>query len=450
MTAPSEDLEKLTLGDRGMVLTRAGAARARGSPSNRRQGSGNGSGRIIIESKNSGIEYDVGGLDEVARERAEVGLGDDNQIDMNYCTEREGYYAFHISDHITVRIGTGEPQYRIPQCTCGANEKGIACKHIYWLEDQLLIEAPDSARSEAVKLASDGSQILNRLPSVVIDNIGLDEIAENRGWVLHNDGQDTEEEMTEMLSVFEPSGNLPSEFKAGTPGNSLQYVAHSRIYKEFSNLLTQYAVDNVGMFHRLRDIITPDFQATVFFEKMGNRASQAFKALDEYVTRGPTIDESCDVITCADRLDELLEEIDEGYVQRVSSGPLRSKEAANKAASALIVILEGVVERNGDAYANTAWKRVSQNEPEQDRNLYLRLIGAPLEAHGPFVLDVLKNIPHEVIRNHLERLSGIAQMLESYGAPQRYRNMLRIIMSQDSRKRSNPEVGGSSSKKPMK
>jgi hypothetical protein len=149
-------------------------------------------------------------------------------------------------------------------------------------------------------------------------------------------------------------------------------------------------------------------------------------------------------------LDELLEEIDEGYVQRVSSGPLRSKEAANKAASALIAILEGVVERNGDAYANTAWKRVSQNEPEQDRNLYLRLIGAPLEARGPFVLDALKNIPHEVIRNHLERLSGIAQMLESYGAPQRYRNMLRIIMSQDSRKRSNPEVGGSSSKKPMK
>jgi hypothetical protein len=128
MTAPSEDLEKLTLGDREMVLTRAGAARKRGSPSNRREGSGNGNDRIIIESKNSGIEYDVGGLDEVARERAEVGLGDDNQIDMNYCTEREGYYAFHISDHITVRIGTGEPQYRIPQCTCGANEKGIACK----------------------------------------------------------------------------------------------------------------------------------------------------------------------------------------------------------------------------------------------------------------------------------------------------------------------------------
>ncbi|OCL11356.1 hypothetical protein AOQ84DRAFT_192062 [Glonium stellatum] len=450
MTAPSEDLEKLSLGDRKMVQTRAGAARQRGSGSNQRQASGNGNGRIIVQSTKSGIKYDITGLDEIARQRAEVGLGDDNQIGMNYCTEWDEYYAFHISDRITVRIGTGESQYRIPQCTCGANDKGIACKHIYWLEDQLVSEAPDSVRPEVVKLVSDGSQILSGLPSVVIENVGFEEIAENRQWVVHNDGQDTEEEMMEMLSVFEPSGNLPSEFKEDTPGKPVQHLSHSRIYKEFSNFLTQYAVDDVGMFHRLQDIITPDFRATVFFEKMANRASQAFKALDDYVTRGPTTNESCDIVTCAERLDELLEEIDEAYEERVSSGPLRSKEAANKAASALILILEGVVERNGDAYANTSWKRISQNEVEQDKNLYLRLIGAPLEARGPFVLDVLKNIPFEVIRNHLERLSGIADMLESYEAPQRYRNMLRFIMSQDSRKRPNPEVGGGSSKKPMK
>ncbi|OCK82877.1 hypothetical protein K432DRAFT_323449 [Lepidopterella palustris CBS 459.81] len=450
-TPPSEDFRNLNLGEGEMVATTR-ARSARNLSSNQPQGPGNSPTREnIIISDSTGIKYDVSDLDEQARRRAEVGLGDEtDSITVKYCTEKEdegeSYYVFKISDQISVRLGTDHPRYNVPDCTCGANEGGIACKHIYWLEDQIAIQAPPAARTRPIHLASDGSRLLDMSPSKAIDRIKFENIAKNQGWVLHEDGSDLEdadEKMLEMLSVFEPSGALPNEFKDGTGPKHSQ---SSRIYKQFANLITKYAIDDVGMFHQLRQIIPPGFEATIFFEKMNDRVSKTFDAFDEYVESGPAAGDQCDVVTCADRLNDL----ERGIQERVAEG-FGAKDAAIHAAAALITILEGVVERKGDAYENISWTRVkSEDEEAQEIDLYERLIGDPVDESRPFILGVLKDFPEEIRRIHVDRLSSIGEKLESYHAPKRYLNLFRTITFQGSRKRLNPEAGGSSAKKPMK
>ena len=52
---------------------------------------------------------------------------------MKYCAVSEDEYSpggspkkfFHLEDEITVAMGG---RLRRPECTCGANEKGLACK----------------------------------------------------------------------------------------------------------------------------------------------------------------------------------------------------------------------------------------------------------------------------------------------------------------------------------
>ncbi|KAF2810164.1 uncharacterized protein BDZ99DRAFT_462762 [Mytilinidion resinicola] len=407
----------------------------------------------------SGIRYDVSALEEEVRQRVEAALGDDHHIRINYCVEREGdenepdgYYAFRISDQISIRVGTDHPGYQVPKCSCGGNVGGIACKHIFWLEDQLANEDPETFRSGLIPLTADGSKIKNQPPSKVIDDIGLEEIAERKDWVLQDDAEDPEEEMTEMLSVFEPSRALANEMKEvsgqGSPASHKSISPHSRIYKEFTNLITEYATEDIGMLYRIREIITPGFQAEVFFEKMSDRATESFREIDETLTRGATAIDSCDIPTIAERLKRLVKGIEEGYSERVSGSESPSKQAAIKAAAALIDILEGVVDRNQDM----AWTRLgNDDEPIQARNIFAYLIGAPLDSSSHFVLDVLKDLPQDVVVEYQKsRLDSIRAKLIASNAPPAYMNLFRKIISQESKKRSNPEVGGSSAKKPMK
>jgi hypothetical protein len=326
-------------------------------------------------------------------------------------------------------------------------------QHIFWLEDQLANEDPEAFRTGLVTLTTDGVSIKNQSPSKVIDNVGLEAIASHKHWVLQDDAEDPEEEMTEILSVFEPSRLLPNEMKSapveGSPTSQKGMSPHSRIYREFTELITEYATEDIGIFYRLRQIINPGFQAEVFFEKMSDRGIECFRDLDEYLTRGPTAIESCDIPTTADRLRNLVDGIEVGYCERVSESESPSKSAAVKAVAALIDILEGVVDRNRDL----TWNRLGDDdEPTQARSLFGYLIGAPPDTNtnSYFVLDVLKDFPQDIVGPQKDRLSSIHAKLVSSNAPPPYMALFRKILSQESKKRSNPEMGGSSAKKPMK
>lgn len=137
----AEQFSKLSLGE-DMVTTRAGAARAARAST---QSSGHSeedqpipsvestvspTPSLVISTKN--LHYNVSAFDTDLRRRAKRGL-EGSDIRLKYCAVSEDEHSpngspkkfFHLDDDIIVAMGG---KLRRPECTCGANEKGLACK----------------------------------------------------------------------------------------------------------------------------------------------------------------------------------------------------------------------------------------------------------------------------------------------------------------------------------
>lgn len=344
--------------------------------------------------------------------------------------------------------------------------------------------ASASRRPALCGLLRDGSLLSGRPPFELIRSIGFSVLANRHGWPIagvpeeeeideeqdesdleesEDEEDEVEEEINDMLSVFEPSGALPDEFKRDDFGADLS--PRSQVYKRFGNVVKEYAVQDEGMLNRLREIIRPDFRANVFFDKMRLRAERAFGALNEYIRRGPTSPNlTYDVVQCARVLIRLVQDIESGLDNRVRNNP-RQMEAANRATAALLYILQGIANRNFDAYSGITWNRLAAvNEPVQNRNLYILLVGTPPRISpsqgvsrgfsppgGLFVVDLLQRFPRDVIKNHLEQLTIVTEKVALNGAPDAFIKALRdILTSYDSRKRPTSDTQGSSSKKPVR
>jgi hypothetical protein len=132
----AEALSKLSLAD-NMVTTRAAAARARTAPVEQAQSSASSSSPSpppssvsptpsLVEAA-SGLKYDVAAFEHESRRAAKHGLMD-NDIKMKYCRlldEESNQYLFYLDDEIQIAMGG---RYLVPRCTCGANDRGSACK----------------------------------------------------------------------------------------------------------------------------------------------------------------------------------------------------------------------------------------------------------------------------------------------------------------------------------
>jgi hypothetical protein len=81
----------------------------------------------LIESA-FGLKYNISDFDDDVRKRAKIAMMKDNDIKMKYCRaspDERVKYTFYIDDDITIAMGGS---YRVPKCSCGANEGGKACK----------------------------------------------------------------------------------------------------------------------------------------------------------------------------------------------------------------------------------------------------------------------------------------------------------------------------------
>lgn len=135
-----EQFSKLSL-EEEMVTTRARAAQATRSGSGSQQSSENDHSLQSVETSSTtsstpslvistnNLQYNVSALNKDLRRRVKKAL-EDGEIKMKYCTfssdqSVDGVKRFIIDDDITVTLGGSFVQ---PKCSCGANEKGIACK----------------------------------------------------------------------------------------------------------------------------------------------------------------------------------------------------------------------------------------------------------------------------------------------------------------------------------
>lgn len=289
----------------------------------------------------------------------------------------------------------------------------------------------------------------------ILNNKGLEGVAGELNWILQkedlpDDEESLRDEITKMLSVFEPQDALPGEFK--TPPESPLTSERSRSYREFAKLVTDYTVRDPGLFLQLRDVIDPGFQRRVFFEKIDTRITRTFHALDEYIAHGPMNASPeaprFDVPSCAGQLRDLVNAVDDFCREQDEDDP-DARVIAVRAAAALIAILDGVVDHNVNSYVNNPPGLEAPSNPIEN-NLFVALIGSHTDGDSMFVLDTLRSLPQEdVLRNHWEILQGIEQKLAGADTPSNYEITFRNFVH-DSRKRAASEVREGEPKRAMK
>lgn len=266
-------------------------------------------------------------------------------------------------------------------------------------------------------------------PFELIERRQLSELAEHQEWLLTKqvleEDQDREDELNHMLSVFNPIAFSPTGFVATLP----DLPSPEQAYKQFCDSVIAQAMQDDGLYAKLRSIIDPKVRANVFFGRVQNKVVQAFNDLQRYLDDGPT--ESTPhfgVEECATKLEELVEQIRDSYAEDVEDDPRgRDLNATSRAVGALVDILQGVVDRNRDLYQGLTWA-MPPNEQAQGGNLFARLIEDHMDEDDLFVLSVLKDMPPELIRNHRDRLEGTLQNLRSQGAPKSYVTQLQNII----------------------
>ena len=304
---------------------------------------------------------------------------------------------------------------------------------------------PEVIKDQPLQLSTDGSTIQHIKPADVLRKKGLETVADDLDWAYEEDDvpedeDDIKETVFSMLSVFEPQDALPEELKC--PESPLT-SERSKKYQELAELFSQYATQDPGLLLQMRDIIDPDFRSRVFFDKIENRISQTFNALDEYITHGPT-DASVDALrldlkTAAKKLTNLVDAIN-NFVEEQDDDEPEFKGIAVRAAAALVRILDLVTDRNVDAYETITWG-MRPGHPSEN-NLYYALIGDRAAGASYFVLNALRLLPHEdVIRSHWETLQSIETKLVDYSAPIEYLSAFRKVVH-DNRKRAASEVRG--------
>ncbi len=285
-----------------------------------------------------------------------------------------------------------------------------------------------------VVLENQGAKVDDIPTFELIRNVGLPELERVCTTGLNTDVERRAAVIVEMLSVFEPSGALPDEFRRHQPGMEDR---RSIPYQELLNIVTPLLLTNEPAFLRLQEVLTPEFCAIVLFEKVDSRANVAFRDLDRYrksgsVDTGPAVDNGrvADVVSCANELDRLVDVIDTNIVTRIQQVPNPSKAAGNMAASALVSILRGVAARTGNLYEDSQWRARNPQEPEENRNLVLRLIVNRDIRRGLFVLDALRKLSVHSLRIHRTELDEIRGLLERESrVSAQYHEALRTLSS---------------------
>ncbi|KAI9826460.1 MAG: hypothetical protein M1819_007353 [Sarea resinae] len=446
MSEPSEQLRNLSLSEK-MPTTRSQAKRAQevdpsiDESSSSEVESMDDTGRKTIRGQ-SGVVYMNRDLSPLTWKRAVRGIRQYNRgdFDVSWCARKGDWYAFQLSEdyRVAVRIGKPDGQERSVQCSCNEYKSlgnAGACKHIFWLLDQLQPEPP-SASQVSLALKKDGSTQQGPVPYDHISTVGLESIAEDLGWALQSGDNATvsgrKDAVRDMLSVFDPRV-APEDYQAelynSIPATGL---AGEDLYVEGDLIATIFrmAVDDNVFFRHFRKVVNPDLCARTYFAKKRAEADRALDALDEYVADGPVAGQPpSDVLWCAESLRRIVGSIHANLDSRAPLGAA-TKEFASKA---LLWILWEVCERNEDAYEDIEWSRnAPPGETLEHRNLYLQLV----HRKGPdnFVVDALMDLP-DVSRDLVDKASDIVASLTRYGAPRAYIGKMREFITRSQKRR---------------
>lgn len=286
-------------------------------------------------------------------------------------------------------------------------------------------------------LSSDGSVQNAPSPFEYVASHGLDEMTKRLGWLPRQADPPAFEvrknQLRDMLSIFAPADLLPEEYETEVFASindvpmSLQacYVPH-----ELERTIINLAMNDDEVYRALREAASSTRCALVYIGKLRSRAQTTISRLDEYIRDGPSRKDEIthDIPWCAERLRTLAAQTGDCLNTRA---PLPT-DVLSRAAAFLVELLQHVCTRNNNVYDDIDWHRnAPDSEDEATRNLYVYLIGNPPSSWGEsttkqenFVVDTLRDFPPTSISQLTERLEGIMETVERYGATPAYMEAL--------------------------
>ncbi|EED21706.1 conserved hypothetical protein [Talaromyces stipitatus ATCC 10500] len=392
---------------------------------------------MILAAK-SKIVYDIENLELESRARALAGLT--GHFDVVYCRENSPFYEFQLIERPRIRIRDGGAE-----CTCSEyiNRPDMACRHIFWLVDQVYDSISPHNPPPGLPLSRDGvSPTLPPLHTLLQDR--LESLANHLEWPFIPESERTartssgetiagglsrQEQVRDIMSAFNKV-TLPEDFRkelvesssTPTPRTPEQCVVQG----DFEATIFRLAVHDDNVYSSIRKAMPAGACAAIYFDKVHQKSRNLLMQFDEYRRTG-RLPSGSDRQPSLDNVSEVARELRRHVAQIRNNLLARIPYGTKGAAEALITLLQEVSARNIDAFENKSWGRVAPpGEDDDDRNLYEQLIGQSASDDdgkrgegegGMFILDVLEEVPASVLESYVPNLRDILAKVEIIPAP---------------------------------
>ncbi|EEQ91862.1 hypothetical protein RJZ56_000860 [Blastomyces dermatitidis] len=373
------------------------------------EGTASGSAKSLVKG-NSAILYNVAGLSGDVRARAMSGIL--GKFIVEKCHASEDGYAFQVLDHGLVHLGHGP-------MTCSCSEYGDgtkACRHIFWLVDQLHRLTLPEWPGTGIPLSRTGeSPNIRPLYQLIGDR--MEDISRKARWHFSDDpgspgvseqeyggSMSRPEKVRDILSAFSES-TMPDDFRPDQVEtiNQSRTPAQCVVQGDFEATMFRLAVHDDNVYHSLRKAMPPPARAAIFFDKVQKKTRALLLDFDRYRQYGTPLRDRTTL-----EIPVVIEQLYELVALLESNIAPRAPDSHTNAADALIGILRDVVTYDYNAFDGNAWGRVpAAGETEDDCNLFAQIIGQPEVSGQFFILDVLESLPRAILREREPQLETI-------------------------------------------
>ncbi|KAJ5127327.1 hypothetical protein N7448_008106 [Penicillium atrosanguineum] len=372
----------------------------------------------------SGITYDLSHLDTESEAQAMVGLM--GEFDVVNCRASSEGFDFQLLDRPRVHIGPDSPT-----CTCSTfqDRPEGACQHIFWLLDQLHGCFLSNPPSTEVALSHNGRPVVRqRIEDLLTGK--LEAVANQLNWQYLRDEGDSRttamtrvEKVRDVLSAFTPT-ILPEDFRPDlvettTPARTAEQCV---VQGDFQATIFRLAVHDDGVRSSLCKAMPAGACAAIYFDKIQDHTRRLLAGFDRYCATGEIPSNPSSPGGGPVQIDQVFEELRRSVSRIRSHIGFRAPYGFEGAAKALVFILDAISSRHKDPLDGNTWGRTSfQGEDEDQRNLYLMLIGDPdmdLEQDADlFVITALEALPPASLYQFIDELRDIRGKIEVNRAP---------------------------------
>ncbi|KAK2750141.1 hypothetical protein FQN57_004637 [Myotisia sp. PD_48] len=390
----------------------------------------------IMVAGHFGLQYDLGRLPENCQPQAIQGLQGEFAVDQ--CKpNRETGYQFQVVDRGDVCVGEGAMPLK---CSCERFlQTNSACRHIYWLVDQLYGRVTKQHRiGPKVTLSARGEA--RELPSL-LDMLrdDADKVFSQSGWLYvsarssasNSDAESTpamsrSDKARDLLSTFSET-IMPEEFRPDLFEAISKTLTPEQcvIQRDLEGTIFRLAVHDDNVYSSLRKVMPAGARAAIFFEKILRRINQLLEDFRKYSRTGARRRSDSKIL----EIPAVCREVRE-YLSMIRKNITIRSPHGSYAAQALVGILRAVSNYNLDAFENIQWNRQAvAGETPQDRNLYVQLIYFPVKADECFVLDCLELLPNDILSQYCPQLQGVLADLKGHGAPMDYLRRIQALIA---------------------